>query len=116
MTKLKRFLFSYKGRINRIRYAVYWLTYISIFGIVHEVAGKDIAYLLNIPLAYTIIPVTVKRLHDTDRSGLRMLWLIVPIVGFIYVFCLSWTHGTFGPNKYGEPCSDPVLKWLVSRI
>jgi uncharacterized membrane protein YhaH (DUF805 family) len=54
------------------------------------------------------IAVTVRRLHDTDRSGWWYLLVFVPVIGglVILVFmCLDGTPGSnrFGPNPKEEP-------------
>jgi uncharacterized membrane protein YhaH (DUF805 family) len=54
----------------------------------------------------TIIPnlsVTVRRLHDVDKSGWFILLGLIPLVGFylLYLYCQP---GTAGPNRFG---ADP---------
>lgn len=110
---LAQLLFSYKGRINRVTYGLYWFIYIAIVFVtiaVENVAGQNIAILLHTLFIYTAIPATVKRLHDTNKSGREMFWLIVPLAGIIYIFFLSWVPGTSGPNAYGESTSEVILK------
>lgn len=54
------------------------------------------------------IAVTVRRLHDSDKSGwLALLW-IVPFVGWLIVLVLCIMEGTPGPNQYGNPPSETV--------
>ncbi|MGZ9812093.1 DUF805 domain-containing protein [Pseudoroseicyclus sp. H15] len=51
------------------------------------------------------ISVTVRRLHDTDRSGWWWwLWLI-PLIGAIILLVWLAGRGTRGPNAYGD---DPL--------
>ena len=109
---LAQLLFSYKGRINRVTYGLYWLIYLaSVFVVisVDNFTGKGIAIILHTLILYAAIPVTVKRLHDTDKSGRQMFWVMIPLVGIIYIFFLSWVPGTSGPNKYGESASKVIL-------
>ena len=52
-----------------------------------------------------IIPglaVTVRRLHDTDRSGWTILLGLIPLVGPILLLVFYCTEGTPGPNRFGE--------------
>ncbi len=51
------------------------------------------------------IAVTVRRLHDADKSGWLVLLGLIPIVGTIILFIICITPGTPGPNKYGP---DPT--------
>jgi uncharacterized membrane protein YhaH (DUF805 family) len=45
--------------------------------------------------------VTVRRLHDTDKSGWYILMTLIPFVGGIILLVALATEGTFGPNRYG---------------
>ena len=51
-----------------------------------------------------IIPglaVTVRRLHDTDRSGWNILLGAIPLIGAILLLVFYCTEGTRGPNRFG---------------
>ena len=45
--------------------------------------------------------VSVRRLHDTDRSGWWMLIVMIPLVGPIVFLIFACTDSTQGNNKYG---------------
>ncbi len=47
------------------------------------------------------IAVTVRRLHDTDRSGWWYFIQLVPAIGGIWFFVLMVLGGTPGPNRFG---------------
>ena len=47
------------------------------------------------------IAVTVRRLHDIDRSGWWLLIALVPLVGWIVLLVFSVQEGTPGSNRYG---------------
>ena len=51
------------------------------------------------------LAVTIRRLHDTDRSGWAILWGLVPIIGAFMLLVFYVTEGTRGPNRFGP---DPV--------
>ena len=51
------------------------------------------------------IAVTVRRLHDTGRSGWWILLWLIPVVGFIILLVLLIGKGTEGDNEYG---ADPL--------
>ncbi|MDE1918540.1 MAG: DUF805 domain-containing protein [Sphingomonadales bacterium] len=55
------------------------------------------------------LAVTVRRLHDTDRSGWWFLILLVPIVGWVIWLWLMVSDGTPGANRFGE---DPKGRGL----
>lgn len=49
------------------------------------------------------IAVTVRRLHDTDRSGWWFLISLIPFVGVIVLIVFMVKQGTAGPNRFGPP-------------
>ena len=53
----------------------------------------------------TAIPglaVTVRRLHDVNKSGFFIFVGLIPLVGGIWLLVLYCTEGTYGPNRYGQ--------------
>lgn len=48
------------------------------------------------------LAVSIRRLHDTDKSGWWVLIGIIPIVGAIVLIVFCAQAGTPGPNKYGQ--------------
>jgi len=53
------------------------------------------------------IAVTIRRLHDTDRSGWWILIVLVPIIGGIWLLVLMLFDSQPGDNKYGpSPKAD----------
>jgi uncharacterized membrane protein YhaH (DUF805 family) len=55
------------------------------------------------------LAVTVRRLHDTDRSGWWYLLLIVPF-GWVLVLVWMCTKGTDGQNDYGPDPFGPSVR------
>lgn len=56
----------------------------------------------------TLIPslaLSVRRLHDSDRSGWWLLLAFIPLIGQIWLLILMIIGGTRGPNRFG---ADPV--------
>lgn len=66
---------------------------------------------LFFPLAYVVLPVLflplaatmVRRLHDVGKSGLSLIWLAVPVVGWLLLLYLCYGESLPGENKYGDP-------------
>lgn len=54
---------------------------------------------LFIPVAATM----VRRLHDVGRSGLCLVWLAVPVLGWLLLWYLCYRESQLGENKYGDP-------------
>jgi uncharacterized membrane protein YhaH (DUF805 family) len=69
----------------------------------------DIFYILYFLYAIALIvpnlAVTVRRLHDTGRSGWFLLVGLIPFVGFIILIVLTVQPST-GPNEYGQGPED----------
>jgi uncharacterized membrane protein YhaH (DUF805 family) len=62
-------------------------------------------YLLaSVVLLLPSLAVTVRRLHDVNKSGWFLLIGIIPLIGAIWLLVLFCTEGTRGENKYG---ADP---------
>jgi len=47
------------------------------------------------------IAVTIRRLHDTDRSGWWLLIIFVPIIGAIVLLVFMILDSTTGQNRFG---------------
>lgn len=63
--------------------------------------GIDIGYLINLALFLPGLAVSVRRLHDTNRSGWWMLILLIPLIGPILLLVWFCTRGTRGNNRFG---------------
>lgn len=48
------------------------------------------------------LAVSVRRLHDTDRSGWWALLYFLPLLGFLILLVFFVLDGTSGPNRFGE--------------
>jgi uncharacterized membrane protein YhaH (DUF805 family) len=123
---LKRF-FDFSGRSRRKEFWLWWLFVIIVYivAMILDVqlglggsstsssefgdgtASANVAVnggiLTMIWALITLIPglaVTVRRLHDVDKSGWFILLGLIPLVGFylLYLYCQP---GTPGPNRFG---------------
>ena len=62
------------------------------------------------------VAVTVRRLHDTDRSGWWLLMVVVPIIGGVALFVFQVLDGTPGDNRFGpDPKGRTALATLDGR-
>ena len=48
---------------------------------------------------------TVRRLHDLDKSWTWIFLCFIPIIGWLFLLYLLFAKGTIGTNKYG---TDPL--------
>lgn len=108
------FLFKIHGRVPR---RDLWLRLVlPVFVIQFVLVSIDIAVggfnpesqigtLSGIFSALTVWPgiaVTIKRLHDRDRSGWFMLIALIPFIGPLWLFVeTGFLAGTQGPNRFG---------------
>ena len=104
-------VFSGRSRRSEYWYFVLFNTLIIVALTVVDVATGmysiegDVGLLSGIYSLAVFIPsfaVTVRRLHDTDRSGWWVLLAVVPIVGVIVLIVFFATDGTPGANRFGE--------------
>lgn len=78
----------------------FWISeYLSYF----FVLVASIFYLATI---VPIIALTVRRLHDVDKSGWWYFISLVPLIGGIWLLILLCTEGTRGENQFG---ADPKM-------
>lgn len=118
-------VFSFQGRIGRLRYWAYTIATILvsylIFGVavallmpaMMESGGGEfdgmpimfwVLYLAFIGvLLVTGIMWGVRRLHDLNQSGWLWLLNLVPIVNFFFGLYLLFAPGKEEPNQYGPP-------------
>ncbi|HOB13458.1 MAG TPA: DUF805 domain-containing protein [Novosphingobium sp.] len=115
---------DFSGRSRRMEYRMYRLfefgvviVWVVLAGVLSGTAGTvggdtaggivgSLSGLLIILFAlFSFIPglaVTVRRLHDTNRSGWFILISLIPLVGSIVLLVFLFSEGTRGPNNYGE--------------
>jgi uncharacterized membrane protein YhaH (DUF805 family) len=102
---------TFSGRAQRSEYWYFFL-FMMIVNIVTSIL--DAAILEDLPifslfatlaLLVPSISVSVRRLHDTDRSGWWLLLGFIPVVGVIVLVVFFCQRGTVGSNQFG---SDPL--------
>jgi len=100
---------EFSGRAQRMEYWMFVLfnTLILIaLGIIEGAAGAGagmgpLSLLYSLAVFLPGIAVSVRRLHDTDRSGWWVLISLVPIIGLIAIIILMALDGTPGDNRFG---------------
>ena len=125
--KMTKILFSTKGRINRKTFLLSCLILLIIYDLPVSI-GKELLEwsflkpyiegslffkILTITLSifygflfvFCLINLTIKRLHDLNKSGWHFLASLIPIWN-IYLACvLYFKRGTNGSNRFG---ADPL--------
>jgi len=116
---LKKYM-VFNGRASRSEYWYFMLFY-QIITIVLSIINQLIIQTENstliiisslIVLAYILgfllpaLGVTIRRLHDINKSGWWMLVSIIPIIGFLILIYFLVQKGTDGENQYGK---NPII-------
>lgn len=103
---------TFSGRAQRAEYWYYTLFYILIYLGLSAIdsltgtydAGAGMGLLSGIMGLALIIPtlaVSIRRLHDTGRSGWWLLIGLIPLVGAIVFLVFTVQDSTVGDNEYG---------------
>ncbi len=100
---------DFKGRSTLSAYW-YWALASLIFAIIVNlldmVTGAEAGQgmISSIWTLATLIPglaLSVRRLHDIGKSGLNLLWSLLPIIGWIIIFVYVLKDSQKGANKWG---------------
>ena len=105
---------NFNGRARRKEYWMFTLFFLLfallagfVIGILSAV-GETVAMIAIILavvwyLAHLVpsLAVTVRRLHDTGKSGWFYLLAIIPYIGSLIIFIFTVIEGDKGDNKYG---------------
>ncbi|EST21673.1 hypothetical protein N566_27235 [Streptomycetaceae bacterium MP113-05] len=104
---------TFSGRARRKEYWMYTLFNVvilmALLALGFAVLGENGVYLYLAYMVAVLVPtlaVTVRRLHDTGRSGWWYFITFVPLVGPIVLLVFTCSGGTPAPNQYGP---DPKL-------
>jgi len=96
----------FSGRARRKEYWMFLLFNIILVVVLSFVEGLVgspgiISMLYSLAVLIPSIAVSVRRLHDTDRSGWWLLISLVPLIGAIVLLVFMVIDGKPGENQYG---------------
>jgi uncharacterized membrane protein YhaH (DUF805 family) len=102
---LKKYV-VFSGRARRKEYWMFVLFNIIIelvLGFVEWFAGSPgiVGMLYSLAVLIPSIAVSVRRLHDTDRSGWWLLIALIPLIGMIVLLAFMVQDSKPGENQYG---------------
>ena len=110
---------NFSGRARRKEYWMFYLFFI-IFGVVavtlDSILGTDFKVYGGISMGYgwisvlfylaVLVPavaVSIRRLHDINKSGWFLFISFIPLIGGIWIIILLATDGNKDENIYGLP-------------
>ncbi|QLR72980.1 DUF805 domain-containing protein [Citrobacter freundii] len=100
---------NFNGRTRRREYWYYrigvllFIMFPCIIGLLLTGIDKDIVQVITtIAFIPFTMAVTVRRLHDTNRSGWWYLLAFIPLVGDLVLFIFMCLKGTEGENRFGK--------------
>lgn len=104
-----RMLLSARGRISRKRFWLWGVGALLGLGLmlhgllaVARVRGGTAEHVVNLLLLWPAVVISIKRWHDTERSGAWVLLALVPVVGWAGLLAANGLlRGTPGPNRFG---------------
>ncbi len=96
----------FNGRARRTEYwmfALFNLIIAFVLGIVEVILGSPgvVGILYTLAVIIPSIAVSVRRLHDTERSGWCLLISFVPLIGAIVLLVFMVQDSKPGQNQYG---------------
>lgn len=107
---------TFQGRARRREYWFFILfnAIISIALAITDISlgGDSMGLLSGLYSLLIFLPslaVTVRRLHDIDRSGWWLLLYVVPVVGVLVILVFTVLDGTQGNNEFGPDPKAPGL-------
>jgi uncharacterized membrane protein YhaH (DUF805 family) len=114
--KVLRQYVDFTGRARRTEYWMFLLVTLivqivlavldSLLGLAFMPGSGVLTTLYVLAVLLPSLGVSVRRLHDTGRSGLWVLIGLVPFLGAIVLIVFAALEGDRGPNAYGP---DPKM-------
>ncbi len=111
LTALKKYA-VFSGRSRRREYwyfGLFYLIFYAVLAIVDAITGSFdfgsgmgiFSGILTLALLIPSLSVTVRRLHDTGRSGWWILLALIPLIGFIILIVFLAQDSEAGANRFG---------------
>lgn len=106
-------LFTSRGRINRLTYwtvsIFIWTTFYVLYNMLTFTFPPPVTWILYPLLFWSILATAIKRLHDTNKTGYWILYILIPVFGpLVLIYLLGFKKGMITPNRFGAvPNSAP---------
>ncbi len=102
---IKNHYFDFDGRASREQYWMFFLSIVLISLALSLLGSEMIVNLFSLAVLLPNLAISVRRLHDIGKSGLWLLIILIPIIGFIVLLVFHVRAGQRGTNQYGP---DPL--------
>ena len=102
VTALRR-TFDFRGRSRRAEHWWFyaWILPLFVVSAVEQSPWAELGVLLSVAAFLPYLAVSVRRLHDIDRSGWWLLIALVPIAGGLLLTVWACYDGTPRANRFG---------------
>jgi FAD/FMN-containing dehydrogenase len=106
-------LFTTRGRINRLTYwaasIFIWSTFYVLFNLIEFIISYTATWVIYPLLFFALFATAIKRLHDTNKSGIWLCLALIPILGpVVLIYLLGFKRGSIQSNRFGAvPDSAP---------
>jgi len=100
---------GFSGRASRSEYWIWWGFLVVLFvaigatALLFDSTGYIVASVVTLAIFLPNLAVTVRRLHDTGRSGWWLLIVFIPFVGGLILFVFLLFDSQAESNKWGAP-------------
>ena len=114
---------NFEGRASRSEYWWFYGFFVALLVGLFVASLVWSPTLLSVWVAYIVLmvpplsAVTVRRLHDVDRSGRLAFLGFLPFAGGPRLTRLLTSPGTVGPNRYGpDPLAPDTAGWIQHPV
>jgi uncharacterized membrane protein YhaH (DUF805 family) len=102
---------TFSGRARRSEF--WWFSlfatilYLAVSIVDAAIGSSVLGIIVALALLLPSLAVTVRRLHDTGRSGWWILIGLIPLVGAIVLLVFECQNSQLGSNNFGPSPKDP---------
>jgi uncharacterized membrane protein YhaH (DUF805 family) len=101
---------KFEGRAHKAAFWWWFLFQLLVYlgaEIIDAILGTPIFWIIAVlGLLLPNLSVSIRRLHDTNRTGWWILIGLIPIVGFIVLLIFYLQQSDPGVNDYGPPMTE----------
>ncbi len=92
---------DFKSRTARVEFWVFTLLNILVSVIIGTLS-HHLSMVYSLVVLVPGLAVSIRRLHDVGKSGIYILWVLLPVVGWIYLIILFVGESEIRANKWGD--------------